>query len=30
MQDLGAMTNGNNSSQILKDLQAVVQDLVSG
>ncbi len=29
MQDLGAMTNGNNSSQILKDLQSVVQDLVA-
>ena len=30
MQNLGAMTNGNNSSQILKDLQSVVQDLVAG
>jgi chromosome segregation ATPase len=29
MQDLGAMSNGNSSLQILKDLQSVVQDLVA-
>lgn len=29
MQDLGTMTKGNNSSQILKDLQSVIQDLIS-
>jgi len=28
-QDLGAMSNGNNSSQILTDLQSVIQSLVA-
>ena len=29
VQDLGVMSNGNNSSQILTDLQSVIQDLVA-
>ena len=29
IQDLGVMSNGNNSSQVLTDLQAVIQSLVS-
>jgi ribosome assembly protein YihI (activator of Der GTPase) len=29
MQDLGAMTNGNNSSKILNDLQSIIQNLVA-
>jgi chromosome segregation ATPase len=29
VQDLGAMSNGNSSSQILSDLQSVIQSLVS-
>jgi len=29
VQDLGAMSNGNSSSQILTDLQSVIQDLVA-
>ena len=29
VQDLGVMSNGNNSSQILADLQSVIQSLVS-
>jgi paraquat-inducible protein B len=29
IQDLGVMSNGNNSSQVLTDLQSVIQSLVS-
>jgi hypothetical protein len=29
VQDLGSMSNGNSSSQVLTDLQSVIQSLVS-
>ncbi len=29
IQDLGSMSNGNNSSQVLTDLQSIIQNLVS-
>ncbi len=29
VQDLGSMSNGNNSSQVLTDLQSIIQNLVS-